>query len=107
VSAWHREHPELTGTDADPWMANPAHAAAALEAHQTAVGFSDAWIAEQERRALTFDCEACGEEGTVECEWNGRDHAGRCSECGLLHEYDPDPPGALYLRDPDPNAKEV
>jgi hypothetical protein len=20
MSQWHREHPELTGTDADPWM---------------------------------------------------------------------------------------
>lgn len=31
MSGWHRDHPELTGTDADPWMANPAHAAAHAE----------------------------------------------------------------------------
>lgn len=102
MGAWHRENPELAGTDADPWMANPAHAAAALEARQTTVGFNDSWIAEQERLQLTFDCEACGEDSTVECEFDGRDYRGRCTDCGLEHEYDPDPPGALYLR-PDPN----
>lgn len=31
MSGWHREHPELAGTDADPWMANPSHRAAAQE----------------------------------------------------------------------------
>lgn len=25
MSQWHREHPELAGTDADPWMANKTH----------------------------------------------------------------------------------
>lgn len=25
MSAWHRQHPELAGTDADPWMHNPGH----------------------------------------------------------------------------------
>lgn len=102
MSAWHRENPELVGTDADPWMANGRHAEAALAATQVAAGFSDAWIAEQERLRLTFDCEACGEESTVACEFNGSDYLGKCSECGLLHEYDPDPPGALYLREPRP-----
>lgn len=28
MSRWHREHPELAGTDADPWMHNPGHRAA-------------------------------------------------------------------------------
>jgi predicted RNA-binding Zn-ribbon protein involved in translation (DUF1610 family) len=98
MGGWHREHPELAGTDADPWMANPGHAAATRYV-------SDAAIAEAEARALTFDCEACGKDSTVACEWNGRDYIGKCSECGLLHEYDPDPPGALYLRDPRPEEK--
>jgi hypothetical protein len=31
MSGWHREHPELTGTSADPWMANPSHRRAAQE----------------------------------------------------------------------------
>lgn len=25
MGSWHRENPELAGTDADPWMANAAH----------------------------------------------------------------------------------
>jgi hypothetical protein len=25
VSAWHREHPELVGTDADPWMIHESY----------------------------------------------------------------------------------
>lgn len=25
MGSWHRENPELVGTDADPWMANPTH----------------------------------------------------------------------------------
>lgn len=25
MGEWHRENPELVGTDADPWMANPLH----------------------------------------------------------------------------------
>jgi methionyl-tRNA synthetase len=25
VSSWHREHPELTGTDADPWMMHASY----------------------------------------------------------------------------------
>lgn len=106
MSGWHREHPELTGTDADPWMANPAHAAAALEARQIASGFGDAWIAEQEVLALTFDCEACGAEQSVYCEWNGRDHVGACAACDIEHLYDPDPPGALYLRERTSHGKD-
>lgn len=31
MGEWHREHPELAGTEADPWMANVGHAAAARE----------------------------------------------------------------------------
>jgi hypothetical protein len=25
MSSWHRENPELAGTDADPWMQNEGH----------------------------------------------------------------------------------
>lgn len=25
MSQWHREHPELTGTDADPWMIHESY----------------------------------------------------------------------------------
>lgn len=28
MSAWHREHPELAGTEADPWMHIPSYRAA-------------------------------------------------------------------------------
>lgn len=31
MSQWHREHPELAGTEADVWMRRTAHAAAARE----------------------------------------------------------------------------
>lgn len=31
MSQWHREHPELTGSAADPWMDNPGHAKAARD----------------------------------------------------------------------------
>jgi hypothetical protein len=101
MSAWHREHPEFAGTALDPWMANDAYAQATLEAHQRRTGFGDAWIAEQEQRQLTFDCEACGEPESVYCEWNGRDHVGSCTACDIEHLFDPDPPGSLFLREPD------
>lgn len=26
MSSWHREHPELVGTDADPWMIHASYA---------------------------------------------------------------------------------
>jgi hypothetical protein len=98
MSQWHRENPELTGTDADPWMEVPGHAEAALEVRQARAGFSDAWIEEQERLRLTFDCDACGADQSIACEWDGRDYVADCSECGLSYEYDPDPPGALHER---------
>lgn len=25
MSAWHRDHPELVGTDADPWVRSPGY----------------------------------------------------------------------------------
>ena len=31
MSQWHNDHPELAGTEADPWMSHPSHAAAARE----------------------------------------------------------------------------
>lgn len=102
MSGWHRDNPELVGTDADPWMGNAGHAEAALAARQVAAGFSDAWIAEMEARALTFECEACG--GEVHTPWNGRDYLGDCAGCGLTYEYDPDPPGALHVRKPHEEA---
>lgn len=32
MSQWHREHPELAGTDSDPWMRNPSYAQAMRDA---------------------------------------------------------------------------
>lgn len=34
--SWHREHPELTGTSADPWMMHASYRAANAETMQTA-----------------------------------------------------------------------
>jgi hypothetical protein len=93
MSAWHRDNPELVGTDADPWMANPTHAAAARElelrdradASARRLGFSsiDAAIEHAERTAPTHHCDDCSESqrGTP---------SGRCRYCG----------GALFEREP-------
>lgn len=32
MSGWHREHPELVGTDADPWSIHPGYQASVREA---------------------------------------------------------------------------
>jgi hypothetical protein len=72
MSSWHREHPELAGTDADPWMSNPGHAAAAREVkmYQQFPNL-DAMIADAEEAR---DSAMCG--------------------CGHRHdEHDADPPG--------------
>jgi hypothetical protein len=74
MSSWHNEHPELAGTDADPWMANPGYAAAAREV-QMYQQFPniDAMIAREEARVRIDEVEVgqevkakgTGEEGTV------------------------------------------
>jgi hypothetical protein len=37
VSGWHRTHPDLAGTAADPWMSIPAHRQAHDELVRTGV----------------------------------------------------------------------
>lgn len=34
MSQWHREHPELAGTDADPWMQNEGYRQARAEVQE-------------------------------------------------------------------------
>lgn len=48
MSQWHREHPELTGTDRDPWMR--------LEGYRKLVGPS-----EEDRNLLRDEREACSD----------------------------------------------
>ena len=74
MSGWHRENPELAGTDADPWMANAAHAAAWREV-QMIQRFPnlDAMIAEHER---AHRCVWCGSDDTERV-----DDGDRCSDC--------------------------
>lgn len=76
MSQWHREHPELAGTDADPWMQNPGHAAAAREV-QMYQQFPnlDAMIAEAEFNS-THVCLDCDEVQCVE------PRHGICRACG-------------------------
>jgi uncharacterized paraquat-inducible protein A len=78
MSGWHRDNPELVGTDADPWMANPAHAAAAREvAMYTQFPNLDAMIAEAEERQLQEAC-VC-----LDCsEFQPEQSTGACRECG-------------------------
>lgn len=85
MSSWHREHPELAGTDADPWMANPAHAAAAREvAMYQRFPNLDAMIAHAEENS-THICDPEHGCGTVQAEGDGS-----CRECGeKLWEREP------------------
>jgi hypothetical protein len=61
MSSWHREHPELAGTDADPWMASPAHREAVREVEcYSRFGRSlDSMIAQAEEERDSAMCE-CG-----------------------------------------------
>lgn len=87
MSQWSHEHPELVGTDADPWMANPAHAAAHREV-QMYQQFPnlDAMIAQAEEQQLqeAFVCLDCSE---FQPEQSGN----TCRECGgkLRETYEP------------------
>lgn len=98
MSAWHREHPELVGTDADPAMRNPGHAAAFHElelrdradASARRLGFSgiEAAIADAEANQPTHYCDACSEfyGGSV----TPVPVSGRCRYCGdALTEREP------------------
>lgn len=98
MSAWHREHPELVGTDADPSMQNPGHAAAFRElelrdradASARRLGYAsieDA-IADAEAKQPTHYCNACSEY------YGGSEQpvpsSGRCRYCGdVLGEREP------------------
>jgi hypothetical protein len=90
MSAWHREHPELVGTDADPWMANPTHAAAHRElekrdradasARRLGFGSIEAAIEHAEANASTHYCDDCSEfYGGSETPIPA---SGRCRYCG-------------------------
>lgn len=39
MSQWHRDHPELCGTDADPWMSVPVHRQAVDELRRMGMVF--------------------------------------------------------------------
>lgn len=56
MSRWHREHPELAGTDADPAMANPGHRAAYDQLVRE--GHIDPPDADEEERTLMKDHES-------------------------------------------------
>lgn len=84
MSQWSHENPELVGTDADPWMANPAHAAAAREvAMYQQFPNLDAMIAAAEADS-THECLDCDE---VQSE---QPH-GICRECGSDRVVDREP----------------
>jgi hypothetical protein len=86
MSRWHREHPELAGTDADPWMANEDHARAAREVAgmeaMARAGVSWADIDRLERESsyqcIDYDCHRVQGPGDA------------CVECG----------GQIELREP-------
>jgi hypothetical protein len=95
VSAWHRDNPELVGTDADPWMRNPTHAAAHRElelrdradASARRLGFSsiEAAIAHAEANS-SHVCDAVNGCGEIQ----GATASGRCRYCGcVLTEREP------------------
>lgn len=75
MSQWSHEHPELVGTDADPWMIDGRHrlAAKAAAMHQQFPNL-DAMIAAAEADSSHF-CPDCAE---TQCEQP--DNA--CRECG-------------------------
>lgn len=77
MSGWHRDNPELVGTDADPWMANPAHAAAHREVMYQQFPNLDAMIAQAEEQQLqeAFFCSSCSE-------FQPEQPNGVCRECG-------------------------
>jgi hypothetical protein len=65
MSQWHNEHPELVGTDADPWMIHADYRAALHYVPDSVI-----WAAEEERDSRV------------------------CSGCGHRYgDHDPDPPG--------------
>lgn len=41
MGSWHRENPELCGTNADPWMQHPGHRAAYRELRDAGLIFVD------------------------------------------------------------------
>ena len=78
MGEWHRDNPELVGTDSDPWMQIPSHAAAAREvaAYRRHPNL-DAMIAEAEERQLQEAC-LC-----LDCsEFQPEQPTGVCRECG-------------------------
>lgn len=87
MSQWHRDNPELVGTDADPAMMNAGHAAAARElelrdradASARKLGFSgiDAAIEHAERNS-THVCDVVNGCGQVQA----ATQSGRCRYCG-------------------------
>lgn len=52
MSQWHNEHPDLVGTDADPWMIHEGYRAAVREARM------DAWRSRDGRRLDDLIAEA-------------------------------------------------
>jgi uncharacterized paraquat-inducible protein A len=78
MGEWHRDNPELTGTDADPWMSNPGYAAAAREVRMyQQFPNLDAMIAEAEERQLqeAYVCLDCSE-------YQPEQPSNACRECG-------------------------
>ena len=62
MSQWHREHPELAGTDADPWMQHEGYRKAAGY-ESTPEQIEDARLEEIDESALpraTRRCWDCG-----------------------------------------------
>lgn len=64
MSGWHRDNPELVGTDADPWMMHPSYAAAHREvtlqqAGQAAMRRAGYGSIEEAMEDSTHSCSSC------------------------------------------------
>jgi hypothetical protein len=79
MSAWHRENPELAGTDADPWMVHESYRQASLEVrgisamHRAGYASIDDAIADSTHVCADEDCRHVQRESA----------SGRCRECGV------------------------
>ncbi len=70
MSAWHREHPELTGTEADPWMIHDGYRKASAMGERPRGMPSYAELEEMsEARCTDEDCRRVQKRGPacVEC----------------------------------------